>query len=234
MTFCSTHFKLSDIYWLKFEMEVNIVKLEKDEEERPYTYTCPIKDEKDKPSINMWCISNVTQVLENQTTEMDVVVKLQDDEEEHPCTYMCPVNDEGDKPSANLWCVNTQVQGNLSSEINTPNQTFITMKKVGTQDTRLLQPPNSIRSLLQNPFQNRTLVKKLQVKELGPDQPDIKIRQQASEKGKTYMRGFSSNWYSRKAWLAGCSSANAVFCFPCLLFKTAGTDTTWTVTGVGT
>ncbi|XP_064180996.1 zinc finger MYM-type protein 1-like isoform X1 [Anguilla rostrata] len=91
---------------------------------------------------------------------------------------------------------------------------------------------NSIRSLLQNPFERRTLVEKLQVKELGPDQPDIKIRQQASEKGRTYTRGFSRNWYNRKAWLAGCSHVNAVFCFPCLLFKTKGTDTTWTVTGV--
>lgn len=91
---------------------------------------------------------------------------------------------------------------------------------------------NSVRSLLQIPFERRTLMEKIQVKELGPDQPDLTIKQAASERGKPYTRGFSRNWYSRKAWLAGCSHANALFCFPCLLFKTSGTDPAWTVTGV--
>ena len=31
--------------------------------------------------------------------------------------------------------------------------------------------PNSVRSLLQDPFERRTLMEKLGVKELGPDQP---------------------------------------------------------------
>lgn len=90
----------------------------------------------------------------------------------------------------------------------------------------------SVRSLLQNPFERRTLVEKITIKQRGPDRPNIKISQQTSEKGKVYKRGFSRNWYSRKAWLAGCSHVNALYCFPCLLFKTAGTDTAWTVTGV--
>ncbi len=32
--------------------------------------------------------------------------------------------------------------------------------------------PNSVQSLLQCPFERRTLAEKLKVKELGPDQPD--------------------------------------------------------------
>lgn len=91
---------------------------------------------------------------------------------------------------------------------------------------------NSVKSLLQCPFEKRTLAEKLKVKELGPDQPDLLIRQQTSEKGKTYTRSYSSRWYTKKAWLCGCVSANALFCFPCLLFKTTGADTAWTVTGV--
>ncbi len=42
---------------------------------------------------------------------------------------------------------------------------------------------NSVQSLHQCKFE-RTLGEKLKVKELGPDQPDLLIRQQTSEKGK--------------------------------------------------
>ena len=83
----------------------------------------------------------------------------------------------------------------------------------------------SIWSLLQHLFERRTLTEKLCIKELSPDQGD-------KEKGKLYRRGFSRNWYTRKAWLAGCNNANALFCIPCLLFKTSGTDVAWTVSGV--
>ncbi|XP_035034439.1 zinc finger MYM-type protein 1-like [Hippoglossus stenolepis] len=94
------------------------------------------------------------------------------------------------------------------------------------------QPPHSIQSLLCNPFERRPLDEQLQIKESGPDQPDIAIRRPASERGQKYKRGFSRKWYRRKAWLAGCGQVKAVFCFPCLLLKTAGADTAWTVTGI--
>nr|XP_054603288.1 VPS10 domain-containing receptor SorCS1 isoform X2 [Nothobranchius furzeri] len=71
------------------------------------------------------------------------------------------------------------------------------------------------------------MVEKLNVKELGPDQPDVKRSQQEKEKGKLYTRRFSQNWYTRKQWLAGCNHANALFCFPCLLFVTAGIHRRW-------
>ncbi len=35
--------------------------------------------------------------------------------------------------------------------------------------------PNSVQSLLQCPFEKRTLTEKLKVKELGPDQPDLEV-----------------------------------------------------------
>ena len=98
------------------------------------------------------------------------------------------------------------------------------------EHTGLQLPINSVKSLLLNPFERRTLGEKLCVKELGPEKPGLNLTQQTQEKGKTYQRSFSLNWYDRKAWLTGCF-ANAVFCFPCLLFKMQGTDTTWTVTG---
>lgn len=91
---------------------------------------------------------------------------------------------------------------------------------------------NCVNSLLLNHFERRSLGGKLRVKELGPDKPGLNLTQQTQEKGKTYQRSFSLNWYDMKAWLTGCSFANAAFCFPCLLCKMPGTDITWTVTGV--
>ena len=42
-------------------------------------------------------------------------------------------------------------------------------------DTGLQPLSNSVLYLLQNPFERRTLVYKIKIKELGPDQPDIKM-----------------------------------------------------------
>ncbi|XP_068431873.1 zinc finger MYM-type protein 1-like [Clinocottus analis] len=96
-----------------------------------------------------------------------------------------------------------------------------------------METHNSVKSLLQYPFERRTLAEKLLVKHLGPDQPsDLNIKQQTGVNGKLHMRSFRKDWYTRKPWLAGCSHANAVFCFPCLLFKSTGTDSSWTDTGV--
>ena len=103
-----------------------------------------------------------------------------------------------------------------------------------SQDTGLQPLSNSVLYLLKNFLERRTLVglDKIKIKELGPDQPDIQITQQAKEKGKIYTRSFSRNWYNKQAWLAGWSHVHALFCFPCLLFKTVGTDTAWTATGI--
>ncbi|KAK0142686.1 Zinc finger MYM-type protein 1 [Merluccius polli] len=92
--------------------------------------------------------------------------------------------------------------------------------------------PNSVKSLQRYPFERRTLAEKLHVKKLGPDKPEVQITQQAREKEKTYKRTFSRGWFDRKAWLTSCGYANAIFCFPCLLFKTSACDSSWTQTGV--
>ena len=85
----------------------------------------------------------------------------------------------------------------------------------------VLLAPNSVKSLHMYPFEKRTLAEQLSVKELGPDRPEVNFTQQAVEKERTYKRSFSRDWFYRKSWLSSCGHANAVFCFPCLLFRTS-------------
>lgn len=92
---------------------------------------------------------------------------------------------------------------------------------------------NSIVSLKEIPFSRRSNQDKLSIKELGPPRPNLKIKQVSTKGGKSYNRGFSRNWYERIKWLAGCEVANALFCYPCILFHPEnGADIAWTTTGV--
>lgn len=94
---------------------------------------------------------------------------------------------------------------------------------------------NSVESLKEIPFSQRSDRAKLATKQAGPPRPNVKIKQVSSKGGKSYTRGFSTTWYERKSWLAGCEVATAVFCYPCLLFHPGGGSTdnmAWTVTGV--
>ncbi len=50
------------------------------------------------------------------------------------------------------------------------NFNYVTMADSGVINSG--HEPNSVQSLLQCPFERRTLTEKLKVKELGPDQPD--------------------------------------------------------------
>ncbi|XP_051808999.1 zinc finger MYM-type protein 1-like isoform X2 [Acanthochromis polyacanthus] len=95
-----------------------------------------------------------------------------------------------------------------------------------------IERENSVKSLKTTPFERRTLQEKLRVKELGPDRPDVLIRQQSKDRGRRYTRSFSRAWYEKTSWLTGCSEAGALFCFPCLLFQTKGTDQAWIQTGM--
>lgn len=101
-----------------------------------------------------------------------------------------------------------------------------------SSSTGVQLPPNSVRHLQRYPLERRTFAEKLLVKQLGPDKPEVKISQPAKEKEKTYTRSFNRGWFDRKARLTGCGYANAVFCFPCLVFKTSACDSSWTQTGV--
>ncbi|CAL9695954.1 unnamed protein product [Knipowitschia caucasica] len=91
---------------------------------------------------------------------------------------------------------------------------------------------NSVVSLQLNPFTRRSLEEKKRIKELGPEKPGLQIQQQASDRGRSYTRGFSGLCYAKHSWLAGCEVSNALFCFPCLLFQSVGTEVLWTTTGV--
>ena len=78
---------------------------------------------------------------------------------------------------------------------------------------------NTVVSLREVPFSRRTNAEK-----------------EVSTKGeKAYTRSFKNNWYHRKTWLAGCDVANALFCYPCLLFhpeNNTADGTAWTIKGV--
>ncbi|XP_038157042.1 zinc finger MYM-type protein 1-like [Cyprinodon tularosa] len=91
---------------------------------------------------------------------------------------------------------------------------------------------NSVKSLKATPFERRTYQEKLEVKALGPDKPNININQLSNDKGRRYTRSFSRTWFSKKSWLTACTEANALFCFPCLVFQTSGSDQAWIKTGI--
>lgn len=86
--------------------------------------------------------------------------------------------------------------------------------------------------LQKNPFTRLSLEEKKKIKDLGPDQPDLQIQQQASDRGRSYTRSFTRACYEKRRWLAGCDISNSLFCFPCLLFQSVGTEVLWTTTGV--
>ena len=72
----------------------------------------------------------------------------------------------------------------------------------------------------------------VRIKQLGPHRPkNIHITQPSKEKQKSYIRSFTRTWFDKKAWLTVCRSNNALFCFPCLLFKSSS-DSAWTETGI--
>ncbi|XP_060796869.1 uncharacterized protein LOC132899184 isoform X2 [Neoarius graeffei] len=94
---------------------------------------------------------------------------------------------------------------------------------------------NSVRSLKEVPFSQRSNRAKLATKQAGPPSTKSKHKTNFDKGGKSYTRGFTSTWSQRKSWRAGCKDASAVFCYPCLLFHPGGgsTDNTaWMVTGV--
>lgn len=93
---------------------------------------------------------------------------------------------------------------------------------------------NSVVSLLDKPFYQRSEVEKLEIKRLGPPQPDIKLKVDSVEGGKARSRRFQSSWYSKKGWLCGSEQNQKLFCFPCLCFAPRDTcaGSRWFTTGV--
>ena len=70
---------------------------------------------------------------------------------------------------------------------------------------------NTVDSLLKKTFERLKFEDKLAIKQLGPDKPDIRINQQTKDRGKTYNRTFSREWYEKRKWLCGCSKRRTFF-----------------------
>uniref|UniRef100_H3A7F9 TTF-type domain-containing protein n=1 Tax=Latimeria chalumnae TaxID=7897 RepID=H3A7F9_LATCH len=79
----------------------------------------------------------------------------------------------------------------------------------------------TVEQLLTKPFLGLNYQEKLEVKRLGPHQPDLKLEQSLKD-------GITTAWYEKKKWLCGSASRKSLFCFPCLLF---GGEVAWTQTG---
>lgn len=76
-------------------------------------------------------------------------------------------------------------------------------------------------------FSTFSFEQKKEVIRNGKPTPELKDLHQ--RKGQKIIRSFQTEWYSRKDWLCGCTTANKLFCFPCLLLSTS--DSVWTKTG---
>ena len=87
---------------------------------------------------------------------------------------------------------------------------------------------NSVKSLKERPWLQRTHDERMEIKRLGPDQPDLtEIHNRLKLKGRTFQKG----WYTRCPWLTGCIDTLRVYCFPCMLFEQHGMQRKWASDG---
>ncbi|KAM4642041.1 uncharacterized protein O3C94_016410 [Discoglossus pictus] len=86
---------------------------------------------------------------------------------------------------------------------------------------------NCVQAILANP--PKTISEICCIRDLGPDRPALNLNQSTIDKNKPYIRRFNRIWYDRKAWICGCATTNALFCFPCLIL---GGDSLWSKRGV--
>uniref|UniRef100_A0A8C5PQW2 TTF-type domain-containing protein n=1 Tax=Leptobrachium leishanense TaxID=445787 RepID=A0A8C5PQW2_9ANUR len=121
--------------------------------------------------------------------------------------------------------VSAMEQGEESSESG--QQPAQETQRPGKTRTTLLL--NSVDELHKTPFKSLTFKQRLEVKRLGPHQPNIAIKQSSNDRGKQFNRHFNPQWFSKKKWLCASVSKEALFCFPCLLY---GGDRPWTKFGV--
>lgn len=78
-------------------------------------------------------------------------------------------------------------------------------------------------------FSLLTLSEKIDIKIKGRPTPVLSLEENAKSRSYEYTRRFNKGVYEKHDWLCGCDEANALFCFPCLLF---GGDPTWTKSGM--
>ncbi|XP_028670787.1 uncharacterized protein LOC114661764 [Erpetoichthys calabaricus] len=74
-------------------------------------------------------------------------------------------------------------------------------------------------------FSTLPIKQQLEIKHLGPHQPDELV---IIQEGNGKKRSFNPEWFYRKSWLTASISKKALFCFPCLLFEG---ESVWTTTG---
>ena len=97
----------------------------------------------------------------------------------------------------------------------------------GTQVISTVRNTNDIVNFLVNkcPFNKLTYEDKLFVKQSERPCPDLSLTLIQREKQKN--RVFSLNWYTKYDWLAGSTTVNKLFCWPCILFSNSGESVWW-------
>jgi hypothetical protein len=78
-------------------------------------------------------------------------------------------------------------------------------------------------------FSRLSIDEKLEIKRNGGPKPELIIECSSKNRGKTYVRKFNMNIYSKYKWMCGCEIKNRVFCFTCILY---GGDLHWTNSGI--
>ena len=73
---------------------------------------------------------------------------------------------------------------------------------------------NTVEYLQSINFDRLTLQQKIDLKGKGRPIPSLMISKAASSRGKSYVRQFNADLYSKNVWLCGCNKKNALFCFP--------------------
>jgi hypothetical protein len=67
-------------------------------------------------------------------------------------------------------------------------------------------------------FSRLSIDEKLKIKRNGGPKPELIIECSSKSRGRTYIRKFNMNIYSKYKWICGCEIKNRVFCFTCILY----------------
>ncbi|CAH1103808.1 unnamed protein product [Psylliodes chrysocephalus] len=90
---------------------------------------------------------------------------------------------------------------------------------------------NSVQYILKTNFSRLSLAEKCHIKSSGRPTPDLELTQTDKSSKSSFTRRFSRQVYNKNKWICGCDTLNALFCFPCLLFYSDGTDNVWSRVG---
>lgn len=92
---------------------------------------------------------------------------------------------------------------------------------------------NSVQDLKTINFSRLSLEEKIKIRDAGRPTPDINLVQITKCKTREFKRSFKNDIYAKHNWLCGCSVANRLFCFPCILFgRLCVAESSWVSAGV--